>query len=204
MASCSAPIPLIRLASVSRMAFHLTITRWKPASLPWTVMSKLFISHSTIDDDFVRRLREALAEHGGDGWIDSRELRGGEPLWPAIQSAIESAAVFAVVISPAAFQSRWVGQELVHALEQSRQSNTATFPVIPLLLDGTQLGLFEHLIGEEPLCIPVSSDAGGVEAAVHPILVALGRRQPHDVFTYGPRPRPNPSRWRNSSWNSPT
>ncbi len=43
-------------------------------------MAKLFISHSSHDDGFVRDLREALADHGQPGWIDSRELRGGEPL----------------------------------------------------------------------------------------------------------------------------
>ena len=44
-------------------------------------MTKLFISHSSQDDAFVRELRAALADHGQPGWIDSRELRGGDPLW---------------------------------------------------------------------------------------------------------------------------
>lgn len=35
-------------------------------------MSRLFISHSSQDDAFVRDLRAALADHGQDGWIDSR------------------------------------------------------------------------------------------------------------------------------------
>lgn len=61
-------------------------------------MAGLFISHSSADDGFVRELRIALAEHGQAGWIDSRELRGGDPLWPEIQKAIESAA---------ALQSEW-------------------------------------------------------------------------------------------------
>ena len=47
-------------------------------------MSKLFISHSSKDDDFVRPLREALHDHEQDGWTDSRELRGGDPLWTEI------------------------------------------------------------------------------------------------------------------------
>ena len=35
-------------------------------------MTKLFISHSSQDDAFVRALRAALADHGQEGWIDSR------------------------------------------------------------------------------------------------------------------------------------
>lgn len=55
-------------------------------------MGKIFISHSSQDDAFVRELRRALADQGHDGWIDSRELRGGDPLWPEIQKTIEEAS----------------------------------------------------------------------------------------------------------------
>src|SRR6476620_1424035 len=126
-------------------------------------MTRLFLSHSSHDDDFVRALRAALADHGQEGWIDSRELRGGDPLWPEIQRAIEAAAAYAVVVSPQALQSKWVGKELRHALGIAAQRGKAEFPVIPLLLDGARLGVLEELFGAEPLCIPVSSDAGGVE-----------------------------------------
>jgi hypothetical protein len=44
-------------------------------------MTKLFISHSSKDDPFVCDLRAALADHGQEGWIDSRQLPGGDPLW---------------------------------------------------------------------------------------------------------------------------
>ena len=57
-------------------------------------MSKVFISHSSEDDVFVRDLRTTLADHGQDGWIDSRELRGGDPLWLAIQQAIDEASAY--------------------------------------------------------------------------------------------------------------
>ena len=65
----------------------------------------------------MRDLRAALADHGQGGWIDSRELRGADPLWEDIQSAIEAASAYAVVICPDALQSKWVGKELRHALK---------------------------------------------------------------------------------------
>jgi hypothetical protein len=79
-------------------------------------MRKVFLSHSSHDDDLVRRLRQALADLDQAVWIDSRELRGGDLLWPALQQAIEEASAYAVLISPAALQSKWVGKELRHAL----------------------------------------------------------------------------------------
>lgn len=45
------------------------------------------------------------------------------------------------------------------------------------------LGVIKRLFGEEPLYMPVSSAAGGVEAAIHAILVALGKRLPSDLPT---------------------
>src|SRR5262245_13926526 len=150
-------------------------------------MTRLFISHSSQDDAFVRALRVTLADHGQDGWIDSRELRGGDPLWPEIQKAIDDASAYAVVISTDALQSKWVGRELRHALDVRHQRGKDKFPVIPLSLNGTRLGMLEAFFGEEPVYIPVSSDAGGVEAAMHAILVALGKRDPADV---APTPQP--------------
>jgi len=154
-------------------------------------MARLFISHSSRDDAFVRGFRAALADHGQPGWVDSRELRGGDPLWLEIQRAIEAASAYAVVVSPDALQSKWVGKELKHALKLRGQRGKDKFPVIPLSLNGTKLGVLEEFFGEEPLYIPVTSDAGGVEAAMNAILVALGERLNADV-PGAPQPQAQP------------
>jgi len=144
-------------------------------------MTQLFISHSSLDKDFVRELRWTLADLKQDVWIDSRELRGGDPLWPAIQDAIEKSSAVAFVVSPHSLQARWVGQELRHALAVQQQRGSEKFRVFLLSLDDTKLGVLEALFDDEPLYIPVSSAAGGVEAAINPILVAMGQRRPAEV-----------------------
>ena len=68
-----------------------------------------------------------------------------------------------------------------------RKQRGGQYPVIPLSLNGTKLGVLEVIFGEEPAYIPVSSAAGGIEAALNPILVALGQRLPADV---PPTPQP--------------
>jgi hypothetical protein len=55
----------------------------QPQTVLLSRMTRLFISHSSPDDAFVRDLRTALADQGQAGWVDTRELRGGDPLWPA-------------------------------------------------------------------------------------------------------------------------
>ena len=143
-------------------------------------MSQLFISHSSHDDAFVRDLQQSLVDLKQDVGIDSRELRGGDPLWSKIQKAIDDASAYAIVVSTDALQSKWVGKELRHALEVQKQRGKDQFPVIPLSLNGTKLGVLEEFFGEEPIYIPVSSAAGGVDAALNGILVALGKRLPTD------------------------
>lgn len=147
-------------------------------------MTKLFIAHSSHDDEFVRSLREALAEHGIDGWIDSRELQGGDLLWSGLQKAIEQASAFVVVVSPAALQSNWVGKELRHALAVQKERGKDKFPVIPLSLNGTKLGALERFFSETPVYIPVSSDAGGVKAAMNAILIYQPATSESNFSTY--------------------
>ena len=69
------------------------------------------------------------------------------------------------MVSIDALQSKWVGKELRHALSVREQRGKDNFPVIPLSLNGTKLGALEEYFGEEPVYIPVNSEAGGVEAA---------------------------------------
>jgi tetratricopeptide (TPR) repeat protein len=154
-------------------------------------MAHLFLSHSSADDGFVRELREALADLGQPVWIDSRQLKGGDPLESEIQAAIEAAAGLAVLVSPASLQSRWVGKELRLGLKLQAERGRAAFPVIPLSLNGTRLGVLEDFFAEEPTYIPVNDGAGGATAALHDILVALGLRLPTDRPPVA-QPRPEP------------
>jgi tetratricopeptide (TPR) repeat protein len=154
-------------------------------------LSHLFLSHSSADDGFVRELRQALADLGQEMWIDSRQLKGGDPLESEIKAAIEAASGLAVLVSAASLQSRWVGKELRHGLEMQKQRGRDRFAVVPLSLDGIKLGVLEEFFEEEPTYIAVSSAPGGATASLHGILVALGLRLPADrPKVVQPRPEP--------------
>lgn len=154
-------------------------------------MTTLFISHSSQDDAFVRELRQALADHKVGAWIDSRELLPGGLLEPDIKKAIHDSSAFAVVVSPDGLQSKWVGKELRYALEIQKQRGRDKFPVIPLSLDDTKLGVLEEFFDGEPLYIPVNSAAGGIETVLDAILAALGKRLPSDL-PVTPQPKAEP------------
>src|SRR5260370_30467374 len=113
-------------------------------------------------------MRRAVGNSRKEMWIDSRDLRGGDALWGEIKKGIEEAFAYAVLVSANALQSKWVGKELRQALEVQKRRGKNKFPVIPLSLNGTRLGALEEFFEEEPIYISVSSDAGGIEAAIHP------------------------------------
>jgi tetratricopeptide (TPR) repeat protein len=154
-------------------------------------MGKLFMSHASADDVFVRGLREQLELRGMASWVDSRELRGGDPLWPDIQAAIESAEAFAVVVSPASLQSSWVGRELKHALEVQARRGTGNFRIVPLSVDSTKLGVMGVLFPSEPVYIEIKGDLAGVESAMAQLLASLGKELPAD-FAATPQPKAAP------------
>ena len=93
----------------------------------------IFISHATKDDDFVAELRQKLEGQGLSVWVDSRQLRGGDKLAPALDAAIENARQVIVVLSANTINSPWVRQEIQKALEVEKRRQKEGYRVIPLL-----------------------------------------------------------------------
>ena len=83
-------------------------------------MADVFISHATADDAVILRLRKWLGLLGVTVWVDSQELRGGDPLDPAIRQAIEDARHFIAVLTERSVQSQWVDKEIRHARQVQR------------------------------------------------------------------------------------
>lgn len=140
---------------------------------------RIFISHSSKDDAFVKKLREALENCGLRTWVDSRELVAGNKLAPEIEQAIENARQVIAVLSPETINSRWVRKEIRKALEV-QQRNVEGFKVIPLLLPGIQSSALEHWFDEEPVAIPIQLRPGDLSEMLPEILAALGERLPAD------------------------
>jgi hypothetical protein len=72
----------------------------------------VFISHSTKNDDVVKRLREILELEGFLTWVDSRELSGGDALDETLTGQIKTARAFMILLSIESLSSDWVQKEL--------------------------------------------------------------------------------------------
>jgi tetratricopeptide (TPR) repeat protein len=143
-------------------------------------MPHIFISHATADDPFVAELRQELEALQIPVWVDSRNLRGGNKLRPAIGKAIEQARHVLVVLSPNTVNSPWVRSEIKKALKVEKSRQADGYWVIPLLLPGITPGALGTWFSEEPLGVKVEIGPGGLSAAFPALLAALGERLPDD------------------------
>lgn len=141
---------------------------------------QIFISHSSLDDGFVKELRVALEASQLPVWVDSRHLRGGDKLEKEIETAIEQARQVIVVLSPNTINSPWVRREIQKALAVEKLRKDDGYRVVPILLPGVQPSALQLWFGEEPVGVRVELKTGGVSEGLPAILAALGERLPTD------------------------
>lgn len=104
-------------------------------------MATVFLSHSSKDKDFVRRLANDLTEMGHTPWLDERDIRAGESIVGKVGEGVAKADYVVIVLSNNSVQSGWFAREWEAKLWQEiNQGKTMVIPVlfedceIPLLL----------------------------------------------------------------------
>lgn len=101
----------------------------------------IFLSHTSADKPFVRKLKKALNKRGvADVWIDEAEIIVGDSLIDKIQEGLTKTKFFGVVLSPRSVQSNWVRKELEAAM--SREMESGSLVVLPLLYEECDLPPF--------------------------------------------------------------
>lgn len=101
---------------------------------------KVFISHSSKDKDFVKKLSGFLLKHGIPSWVDEAEIRYGDSLNQKISKAIETIDIVIAVISTHSVESSWVRQELDWAMSKEIVSNKVV--IIPIIIDKCDVPFF--------------------------------------------------------------
>lgn len=103
---------------------------------PW----QLFISHSSKDKPFVKKLAKDLRESMVSIWLDEWELKPGDSLLGKISEGIEKSYYLAIILSPASVESKWVTVELRAALTE--QIHNEIIKVIPILYKDCTIPVF--------------------------------------------------------------
>ena len=100
-------------------------------------MSSIFLSHSSRDKQFARRLAETLTSHGVQVWIDEAELKIGDSLIGKISAAIDKADFVAAILSQNSVRSNWVQKELQLAMTKEIEGRRVT--VLPILIERCEI-----------------------------------------------------------------
>ena len=136
----------------------------------------VFLSHSSDDKEFVRKLDDALRNADFETWLDERQLVPGDDLPGGIATALANAGAVIVVISAASAGSDWLAYELRLCTDRMVRSGLR---LVPVLLDSTPL--------PNELGGTVYADfTGSFEKGLELVLLALEQEvqaeQPSDVM----------------------
>ncbi len=94
------------------------------------LLDKIFLSHSSVDKPFVRRLASRLKNDGFNVWLDEKELVPGDKLASKLAQAIESSKIFLIVISENSINSNWLKYELELALRKMVEDDVRLIPIL--------------------------------------------------------------------------
>ena len=81
----------------------------------------VFVSHSNLDGDWCRSFVAALQGIGFDVWYDEKRLQAGDAWVKVIETELQTRDLFVLVLTPAAWESVWVQDELQLALTTRRR-----------------------------------------------------------------------------------
>jgi hypothetical protein len=96
-----------------------------------------FISHSTKDKPFVRKLAADLVSSGIKVWLDEQRILVGDSIPEKIAQGLADSDFFLIVVSENSVKSPWVTKELNNALVQEIERRKVK--VLPIKLDSSEM-----------------------------------------------------------------
>jgi len=94
-------------------------------------VARIFLSHSSRDKEFVRRLATDLAEMGHTPWLDEQEIRAGDSIVAKVGEGVDASDYVVIVLSTHSVQSGWFAREWEAKLWQEiSQGRTMVIPVL--------------------------------------------------------------------------
>lgn len=102
-------------------------------------MVNIFISHSSKDKEFVRRLKRDLEELGHEIWLDEGEIGTGDSISKEIEEGISKMDFLILVLTPDSISSKWVELEWRAALLREIDENKKI--ILPIYLKSCNVPL---------------------------------------------------------------
>lgn len=95
------------------------------------MQKKVFLSYAHEDREFAEKIARELRKSGIDLWVDMWEIMGGDSLIKKIfKEGLAQCEVFLILVSCSSTKSRWVHEELDHAMVKRIEGATRIIPLI--------------------------------------------------------------------------
>lgn len=95
------------------------------------MQKKVFLSYAHEDREFAEKIARELRKSGVDLWVDMWEIIGGDSLIKKIfKEGLAQCEVFLILVSCSSTKSRWVHEELDHAMVKRIEGATRIIPLI--------------------------------------------------------------------------
>jgi hypothetical protein len=94
----------------------------------------VFLSHSSADEAWVRKLSNALQARGVRVWVDIERISPGDRFTDAIDEGLKQSRSVAVILSPNALLSDWVSDECAYVVATAPR-RTPKAKLIPILIE---------------------------------------------------------------------
>lgn len=118
----------------------------------------IFLSHTSEDKPFVRKLKESLENHGVTKvWLDEAEIQIGDSLIKKIEEGLRMTKYTGVILSPRSIKSNWVEKELEIAM--NREIGTGEVVVLPLVIEECEIPTFLQGKLYAKFCTPEQFDS---------------------------------------------
>jgi hypothetical protein len=100
---------------------------------------KIFLSHSSKDKDFVRRLHNELKGFRHDVWIDENEISVGDSIFTEIEKGLNKSDYVIIVLSRNFNLSKWARAELEATFHLETKYDKKL--ILPCLIEDTEIPL---------------------------------------------------------------
>jgi hypothetical protein len=90
---------------------------------------QVFLSYSTADEDFAKKLGSHLSRRGCRVWLSSEQLFPGDNWLLKTGEALQQSKAMVVLLSPDSIKSEWMRREIEYAIGD-RNYKGRVFPVV--------------------------------------------------------------------------
>ncbi len=103
-------------------------------------MPNIFISYTTNDKPFAKKLESFLTSAGVDVWLDDKRLQVGDSLIKKISEGINASKYVVAVLSKSSVKSKWFQNEILWALTKERELGRDL--ILPVVIEDCEIPSF--------------------------------------------------------------